>query len=108
MKTNPRMHYHGADGVYASVTDTGMLKLYWGKSKIYKSAAAAIRDCLASIAPFLLEPEHEGAERERDLILLSDKAEPRPTFNGGAQTLFRQKLDDVQPRTILRDRPDRV
>lgn len=75
LKTDGRMHYHGADGVYAGVTDEGMLKLYWGESKIYKDAASAIRDCLASLAPFLIEPEHEGAERERDLILLSDKAD---------------------------------
>ncbi len=75
LKTDGRMHYHGADGVYAGVTDEGILKLYWGESKIYKDAAAAIRDCLASLAPFLIEPEHEGAERERDLILLSDKAD---------------------------------
>jgi hypothetical protein len=75
LKTDPRMHYHGADGVYAGVTADGMLKLYWGESKIYKSAAAAIQACLTSLAPFLLEPEHENAERERDLILLSDKAD---------------------------------
>jgi hypothetical protein len=75
LKTDPRMHYHGADGVYAGVTEEGMLKLYWGESKIYKNANAAIKDCLASIAPFLIEPEHEDAERERDLVLLSDKAD---------------------------------
>jgi Cap4 SAVED domain len=75
LKTDPRMHYHGADGVYAGVTADGMLKLYWGESKIYKSAAAGIQACLASLAPFLVEPEHEDAERERDLILLSDKAD---------------------------------
>jgi hypothetical protein len=75
LKTDARMHYHGADGVYAGVTEQGMLKLYWGESKIYKDAAAAIRDCLASLAPFLVEPEHEDAARERDLILLSDKAD---------------------------------
>lgn len=75
LKTDPRMHYHGADGVYAGVTAEGMLKLYWGESKIYKSAAAGIQACLASLAPFLVEPEHEDAERERDLILLSDKAD---------------------------------
>ena len=39
------------------------------------NAARAIRECLASLAPFLVEQEHEGAERERDLILLSDKAD---------------------------------
>lgn len=61
--------------VYAGVTTDGILKLYWGESKIYKDAGAAIRDCLASLAPFLIEPEHEEAERERDLLLLSDKAD---------------------------------
>lgn len=75
LKTDTRMYYHGADGVYAGVTPEGILKLYWGESKIYKDAATAIKDCLASIAPFLIEPEHEEAERERDLILLSDKAD---------------------------------
>lgn len=75
LKTDTRMHYHGADGVYASVTPEGILKLYWGESKIYGDASAAIRDCLESLAPFLIEPDHEEAERERDLVLLSDKAD---------------------------------
>lgn len=75
LKTDSRMHYHGADGVYAGVTADGILKLYWGESKIYKTVGTAIRDCLASLAPFLIEPDHEGADRERDLILLSDKAD---------------------------------
>ena len=47
LKTDTRMHYHGADGVYAGITDDGLLKLYWGESKVYKSAPAAIADCLA-------------------------------------------------------------
>lgn len=75
LKTDTRMHYHGADGVYASVTPEGILKLYWGESKIYGDANAAIRDCLKSLAPFLIELEHDEAERERDLVLLSDKAD---------------------------------
>lgn len=75
LKTDSRMHYHGADGVYAGVTKDGVLKLYWGESKIYKSATTAITDCLASLAPYLVEPDHDGADRERDLILLSDKAD---------------------------------
>jgi hypothetical protein len=28
LKTDSRMHYHGADGVYAGITDEGVLKLY--------------------------------------------------------------------------------
>ena len=75
LKTDPRMHYHGADGVYASLSANGTLKLYWGESKMYKNAKAAIRDCLNSLAPFLTEDEHEGADRERDLVLLSDRAD---------------------------------
>ncbi len=75
LKTDSRMHYHGADGVYASVNDDGLLKLFWGESKVYANPAAAIRDCLTSLAPFLVETDHERAGRERDLILLSDKAD---------------------------------
>lgn len=75
LKTDARMHYHGADGVYASVSPEGTLQLYWGESKIYADPTTAIRDCLASIAPFLAEEEHGGAARERDLMLLSDRAD---------------------------------
>ena len=74
LKSDPQVHYHGADGVYAGVTPDGVLKLYWGESKIYAKAADAISACLSSLAPYLVEPDYEGAERERDLILLSDKA----------------------------------
>lgn len=75
LKTDTRMHYHGADGVYSGVTPEGVLKLYWGESKLYNNAGAAIRECLSSLAPFLIEPDHEGAERERDLVLLADRAD---------------------------------
>lgn len=75
LKTDSHMHYHGADGVYASVTSDGLLKLFWGESKVYADVTAAVRDCLKSLAPFLCEDDHEGASRERDLILLSDKAD---------------------------------
>lgn len=75
LKTDSRVHYHGADGVYAGITPEGVLKLYWGESKVYATAAAAISSCLESLAPYLIEPDHEGSERERDLLLLSDKAD---------------------------------
>lgn len=89
LKTDTRMHYHGADGVYAGVTESGTLKLYWGESKVYKSAGTAIRDCLASLAPFLLETDHEGAERERDLVLLSDNADlSRPELTDALKRYF--------------------
>lgn len=89
LKTDTRMHYHGADGVYAGVTTEGILKLYWGESKIYADPSAAIRDCLNSLAPFLTEPEHEEAGRERDLVLLSDKADlSNPTLTGALKKYF--------------------
>jgi len=75
LKTDTRVHYHGADGVYAGASNDGVLKLFWGESKVYGDPTDAIRDCLASIAPFLIEPEHEGSEREQDLMLLSDNAD---------------------------------
>jgi len=75
LKTDSRVHYHGADGVYAGITPEGVLKLYWGESKVYATAASAISSCLESLAPYLIEPDHEGSERERDLLLLSDKAD---------------------------------
>jgi len=94
LKTDTRMHYHGADGVYAGITPEGMLKLYWGESKIYKDATTAIKDCLASIAPFLIEPEHEDAERERDLILLSDKAD---LSDPGLTAALKRYFDKTSP-----------
>jgi hypothetical protein len=94
LKTDSRVHYHGADGVYASVNDDGLLKLFWGESKVYADPTDAIRDCLKSLAPFLVEADHEGAGRERDLILLSDKADlsdPRLT------AAFKKYFDRTSP-----------
>jgi hypothetical protein len=75
LKTDTRMHYHGADGVYGRVDTDGILNLYWGESKLYANVTDAIRNCLASLAPFLVEDESESAQRERDLVLLSDKVD---------------------------------
>ncbi|MDB2579285.1 DUF1837 domain-containing protein, partial [Tateyamaria sp.] len=94
LKTDSHMHYHGADGVYASVSSEGLLKLFWGESKVYVGATDAIRDCFKSLAPFLLEEDHEGASRERDLVLLSDKADlsdPKLT------TAFKKYFDKNSP-----------
>lgn len=70
LKTNPRMHVHGVDGVHAGVDPAaGQLALYWGESKIYQDATTAIRDCLASLAPFLTGAGPTSAAT-RDLQLL--------------------------------------
>jgi hypothetical protein len=74
LKTSSSMHYHGADGVYASVRADGGLNIFWGESKIYDDAATAIRDCLQSLSPFLVQAEGEDAARERDILLLNEFA----------------------------------
>ncbi|MBX7259879.1 MAG: DUF1837 domain-containing protein [Candidatus Hydrogenedentes bacterium] len=94
LKTDSHMHYHGADGVYASVNKDGLLKLFWGESKVYGDPTAAIRDCLASLAPFLVEIDHEGADRERDLMLLNDKAD---LSDPGLTAAFRKYFDRTSP-----------
>lgn len=96
LKTSTSMHYHGADGVYARVKDNDVLKLYWGESKIYGDVTDAVRDCLNSLAPFLLEPESEDAKRARDLILLSDKADLNDSKLTAA---FRKYFDKTNPKS---------
>src|ERR1035437_5189888 len=71
LKTNTRMHVHGADGLHAGVDpDTKKLVLYWGESKIYQEASDAIRECLASLAPMLKSPGNASGPADRDLQLL--------------------------------------
>ncbi|MGB7371762.1 HamA C-terminal domain-containing protein [Erythrobacter sp.] len=89
LKTNPRMHYHGSDAVHAGVTEDGLLKLYWGESKMYGNATDAVRECLSSLAPFLSEEDHEDAAQARDLVLLSDRADLNdPQVNSALQRYF--------------------
>lgn len=71
LKTSSEMHYHGADGMHASIEPTsGKLCLWWGESKLHKTASGAIRECLQSLAPFVIEPQSTQAKRDRDLRLL--------------------------------------
>jgi hypothetical protein len=72
LKTNARMHVHGADGLHACAEPkTGKLLLYWGESKIYGDVTAAVRECLASIRPMLAE----YSSGQRDLQLLQRHAD---------------------------------
>ncbi|MCL4678065.1 MAG: DUF1837 domain-containing protein [Alphaproteobacteria bacterium] len=70
-KTESRDHFKGSDGVYADIDDNGNLMLYWGESKVYDDIQSSIRECLNSLAPFILEPESSISARENDLFLLS-------------------------------------
>ncbi|SBO43326.1 conserved protein of unknown function [Cyanobium sp. NIES-981] len=67
LKTNTRMHIHGADGLHAGIDEvSGKLLLYWGESKIFGNVTSAIRDCLKSLAPML--QDHEASKRDLQLL----------------------------------------
>lgn len=69
LKTNPRVHYHGVDGVHAQFLPGGNLALYWGESKLHASVSGAIDDCFESLTKFL-DADEEAADR--DLMLVRD------------------------------------
>ena len=54
LKTSHKIHYQGLDGIFVSVSsDTKKLRLHFGESKLHKSFAGSIRECIESISPFL-------------------------------------------------------
>lgn len=73
LKTNPEMHYHGADGVHIGVDEQSQkLCLYWGESKLYSNLTQAIYKCMKSISPLITSSFGDGSAEERDIQLLSD------------------------------------
>jgi hypothetical protein len=61
---------HGSDGIHASFAEDGVLDVYWGESKLYKSSSDAFLDCFESIAPYL---RSDGdSRRKQDLLLVRD------------------------------------
>lgn len=98
LKTSSQMHYHGADGVYAESVDGGSLKVYWGESKLYNDASTAVRDCLSSLAPFLIEPDGEKSAHSRDIFLINEFANfDNPELVEGLKQYF--NLDN--PKSLL-------
>lgn len=70
LKTNPEVHYHGADGVYGKYDETTeKYCLYWGEAKIYSDIKRALSDCFDSIKDLLIEEGVGGTRRERDMDL---------------------------------------
>ena len=54
LKTNPQVHYHGADGLYGKYDeDAKKFCLYWGESKLYSNVDEALSKCFDSIKPLL-------------------------------------------------------
>tara|TARA_B100001989_G_scaffold221022_1_gene173699 strand:- start:738 stop:1682 length:945 start_codon:yes stop_codon:yes gene_type:complete len=99
LKTSSEMHYHGADGVYAEGVEGGILKVYWGESKLYGDATTAVRNCLNSLAPFLNEPDSEGAARSRDVFLINEFSDfEDPKLTEGLKRYF--NLDDTKSLSL--------
>lgn len=73
LKTNPQVHYHGADGLYGKYDEnTKKFCLYWGESKLYSNVDDALSSCFDSIKSLLIEEGAVGTQRERDLTLFRD------------------------------------
>jgi hypothetical protein len=73
LKTSERMHYHGVDGVHATVDSTSnKLLLYWGESKLHKSIDNAISGCCVSLRDYLVDAGGSGSPLQRDLHLIRD------------------------------------
>lgn len=99
LKTSSEMHYHGADGVYAEGTSDGLLKVYWGESKLYGDASTAVRDCLKSLAPFLTETDGSVSTRSRDIFLINEFANfDDPQITGGLKKYF--DMDDPKSLSL--------
>jgi hypothetical protein len=94
LKTDSQLHFQGSDGIYAGVGSDGLLKLFWGESKMYADPLSAIRECLQSLAPYLIEEDSENSARERDLVLLGDKADLSDAEITGA---FKRYFDKSAP-----------
>ena len=72
LKTSGEMHYHGADGVFASARNDDSLDLYWGEAKIHANVSSAIREAFRSLAPYLIESRANTSKRSRDLFLVNE------------------------------------
>jgi hypothetical protein len=73
LKTSPRVHYHGVDGLHAKFDkDNNRMLLYWGESKIYSDLQKAFTECFDSISKMVLSDGSSGAPAERDLQLFRD------------------------------------
>lgn len=99
LKTATEMHYHGADGVYAEGTDDGGLRVYWGESKLYENPSDATRECLSSLAPFLVDTDGSDSARSQDVFLINEFANfDDPKLAEGLKNYF--DLDDKKSLSL--------
>lgn len=95
LKTNTEVHVHGSDGIHADLAEDGVLDIYWGESKLYKSSSEAFRDCFESIAPYL-RPDGDS-RRKQDLLLVRDHLNVTQT-KLAAHLL--EYFDETNPKTL--------
>lgn len=95
LKTNTQVHVHGSDGIHASLAHDGVLDLYWGESKLYKSSSEAFKDCFESIAPYL-KPDGESRRRQ-DLLLVRDHLNVTQTE---LLSFLLEYFDETNPKTL--------
>lgn len=73
IKTDEKMHVHGADGVFLGVDDNKNLCVFWGESKLHNNHASALAECIDSIEPILkMEEQVECDLRLMDYIDLDN------------------------------------
>lgn len=69
LKTSSDVHYQGVDGIHGKFDEsTSKLALYWAESKMYKNINRAVKDCLDSLSPFLLDDSNHKIGRDLQLI----------------------------------------
>lgn len=72
LKTSGKLHYQGADGIHVKYEKKDdRLSLYWGESKMEKTANNALKHCFESLQGFLLDPKGHDSTQTRDLHLIS-------------------------------------
>lgn len=95
LKTSGNVHVHGSDGVHAKLGEDGILDVFWGESKLYKSSSDAFTDCFESIAPFLAADGDEA--RQRDLLLVRDNLNVQHI---DLATHLLEYFDETNPRRL--------
>lgn len=72
LKTSGKLHYQGADGIHVKYEqEDDSLSLYWGESKMEKTANSALKNCFESLKGFLLETYGHDSTQTRDLQLIT-------------------------------------
>jgi len=92
LKTNPEVHYHGADGVYGKYdSDKEKFCLYWGEAKVYADIGNALTECFDSIKDLLTQEGITGTRKERDIELF------RSNLDFDDQTLEEAIIEYLDP-----------